>query len=468
MAQSFPAQPILLVDDETDVLQSYKITLRFNGISNFVLCSDSTKVMDLLAATEFSAIVLDLNMPHLSGRELMGLIHEQYPEIHVIVVTASNSVATAVECMKLGALDYLVKPVEDNRFVTSVRNAVELIDLRNENTMLRQTILSQQVKNPDAFSEIITVSESMRAIFSYTEAISGSVKPVLVTGESGTGKELFARAIHAVSGRKGKFVAVNVGGLDDTVFSDTLFGHRKGAFTGADSDRRGLVEEASGGTFFLDEIGSLEKSSQTKLLRLGQENEFYPLGSDVSKNAHTVVVAATNEDLQKRMKEGLFRNDLYFRLITHHIQIPPLRQRREDIPVLFDYFLEKASASLKKTKPRYSSDIINLLNRYDFPGNVRELEAMIFDATSRCQAVDLDVAFFRETIAKQTGQQAGDLKVEASGQILVPFHGDFPKLHEVEEFLIKEAMKKASDNQYTAAELLGVAQSTLWRRFKKK
>jgi DNA-binding NtrC family response regulator len=185
MAQLFPARPILLVDDETDVLQSYKITLRFNGISNFVLCSDSTKVMDLLAHTEFSAIILDLNMPHLSGRELMALIHERYPEIPVMVVTASNSVATAVECMRLGALDYLVKPVEDNRFVTSVRNAVELIDLRNENTLLRQTILSQQVRNPDAFSEIITVSESMSAVFSYIEAIAGSMKPVLVTGEIG-------------------------------------------------------------------------------------------------------------------------------------------------------------------------------------------------------------------------------------------------------------------------------------------
>jgi DNA-binding NtrC family response regulator len=468
MAQLFPSRPILLVDDENDVLQSYKMTLRFNGINNFELCSDSTKVMDMIGQSEYSAIIMDLNMPILSGKDLMALIHEKLPEIPVIVVTASNSVATAVECMKLGALDYLVKPVEDSRFITSVRNSVEITDLRHENIQLRKTIFSRQVKSPDAFKEIVTVSNSMRDIFSYIEAVSGSVKPVLVTGESGTGKELFARAIHAVSGRMGKFVAVNVAGLDDAMFSDTLFGHRKGAFTGADSDRRGLVEEASGGTLFLDEIGSLEKISQIKLLRLLQENEFYPLGSDVSRNSHTVVVAATNEDLQKRMKEGSFRNDLYFRLITHHIQIPPLRQRREDMPYLFDHFIEKAAASMDKIKPRYSPDIIYLIDRYDFPGNVRELESMVSDAITRCQTSDLDILPFKEYIAKQTGQKAEDLTIEASGQILVPFHGDFPKLNEVEEFIIKEALKKVDGSQYQAAELLGVAQSTLWRRFKKK
>jgi DNA-binding NtrC family response regulator len=464
----YPILPVLMVDDEIDVLQSYKMTLQFNGISNSVLCLDSTKVMDLLAHTEYSAIILDLNMPRLSGKDLMPMIHERYPETPVIVVTASNSVATAVECMQLGARDYMVKPVEDNRFIASVRNAIELVDLQNENSLLRQTMLSRHVKNPDAFSEIVTVCDSMRAIFSYIEAISGSVKPVLITGESGTGKELFARAVHAVSGRKGKFIAVNVSGLDDTVISDTLFGHRRGAFTGADGDRHGLVEGASGGTLFLDEIGSLEKSSQIKLLRLLQENEYYPLGSDVSKNSHTVVVAATNEDLRKRMKEGLFRNDLYFRLITHHIHIPPLRERREDVPALFDHFLEKISASLNKIKPRYSPDVINLIDRYNFPGNVRELEAMIADSVTRCQSSDLDVMHFKEYIAKQTGQRAEDVTIEASGQFLVPFHGDFPKLHEVEEFLILESMRKANGNQYAAAELLGVAQSTLWRRFKKK
>jgi two-component system response regulator HydG len=464
----FPRLPVLLIDDEEDVLQSYKMTLRFRGINNIILCSDGREVLGLLAKTRFSAIVLDLSMPHVTGLELLKPIRERYPEIAVIVITASNSVATAVDCMKNGALDYMVKPVEDSRLITGLRNAIELCELRTENSALRQSTLAQQIRDLDTFAPIVTTSSSIYAIFSYIEAIAESSKPVLITGESGTGKELFAHAIHRASGREGKFVPVNVGGLDDTVFSDTLFGHRKGAFTGADGDRRGLVEEAAGGTLFLDEIGSLEKSSQIKLLRLLQENEYYQLGSDSCKIAHAAVIAATNEDLKSGMKNGIFRNDLYFRLLTHHIHIPPLRDRREDIPALIDHFLEQASKSSGKSKPSIPPGLLQLLDHYDFPGNVRELGALIFDMAARSTSGTLDINHARDYIAMQTGKSADSLSIDLNNQFVIPYYGDFPKLRVVEDYLIGEAMAKAEGNQYRAAELLGVAQSTLWRRVQKK
>jgi DNA-binding NtrC family response regulator len=406
-------------------------------------------------------------MPHLSGQELIRLIKDKFPEIPVIVVTAMNKVSAAVECMKLGAFDYMVKPVDDNRLLSGLKNAIELGELHNENSSLKQKMLAQQPGHADAFSRIVTVSDSMRAIFGYIEAIASSCKPVLITGESGTGKELFARAVHQVSGRSGKFVPVNVGGLDDAVFSDTLFGHRKGAFTGANTDRRGLIEEACDGTLFLDEIGSLEKSSQIKLLRLLQENEYYPLGSDICKTSHVAIVAATNEDLQARMKDGIFRNDLFYRLLTHHIQIPPLRERREDIPALFEHFIAGTAVALGKPRPEIAPELIHLLDQYGFPGNVRELQALVFDAMSRCQSSGLDSAYFRDYIAGQTGKNIAEIRTEPRNQITIPYHGEFPKLREVEEFLVAEALKKAEGSQYAAAELLGVAQSTVWRRFKK-
>jgi DNA-binding NtrC family response regulator len=468
MAQkSFPQFPVLIVDDEEDVLQSYRMTLRLSGINNFVLCSDSRRVMDLLASSQHCVVILDLAMPHVSGRELLNSVREKHPEIPIIVVTASNNVATAVECMKLGALDYMVKPVEDSRLVSGLKIAIELNELRDENAALKQRLLVQPIKTGEVFSSIITTSDSLYSIFSYIEAIASSTKPVLITGESGTGKELFARAIHTVSGRAGKFVPVNVAGLDDTVFSDTLFGHRKGAFTGADAERRGLVEEASGGTLFLDEIGSLDGASQIKLLRLLQEHEYYPLGSDLQKTARISVVAATNEDLQKKMKEGLFRNDLYFRLLTHHIHIPPLRKRREDIPALIDHFLEQASHASGKPKPAVTPDLLGLFEHYDFPGNVRELGALIYDLVTRNTTSTLDIDQAREYISLETGKSLEEVSVGDQKCCMIPYRGEFPKLREVEDFLICEAIKTSAGNQCRAAELLGVAQSTLWRRLKK-
>jgi DNA-binding NtrC family response regulator len=465
-AQKFPRLPVLIIDDEEDILQSYKMTLRLRKIDNFTLCSDPRQVMDMLRKTAYSSIILDLFMPHMSGQELLDRIHEKHPEIPIIVATGSNSVTTAVECMKRGAFDYMVKPVEVSRFISGLMNAIEMGELRYENTALKKQVLGGKLERPEAFSKIITVSDSIRSIFGYIEAIASSSKPVLITGESGTGKELFTRAIHDVSGRAGKFIAVNVAGLDDTVFSDTLFGHRKGAYTGADADRAGLVEQAQGGTLFLDEIGSLEMGSQTKLLRLLQEGEYYQLGSDICKTVNTAVIAATNEDLQVRMKEGKFRSDLYFRLKIHHIHIPPLRQRPEDICVLSEHFASIAAHELGRKTPSMPAGILPTLNQYHFPGNVRELQSLMFDTVSRSSAETFDDAYVKEYCSKASARSE---MPEFWGEgAPISFTGEIPKLKDVEEYLIAQAIKMAEGNQTIAAQFLGISQSTLSRRLRKE
>ena len=285
--------------------------LLFAGINNIIRYQDSREVMPLLSRQEIEVMLLDLSMPHITGEELLSLITKDFPEIPIIIITGSNDVDTAVACMKSGAFDYMVKPVEKSRLISGVKRAIEIRELQRENRLLKARVLSDQLQHPEAFSEIVTRHGTMRSIFQYIEAISISPQPVLITGETGVGKELVARAIHTLSNRKGNFVPVNVAGLDDNVFADTLFGHNKGAFTGADQPRSGLIEQASGGTLFLDEIGDLHPTSQVKLLRLLQDGEFFPLGADIAKHSDARVVVATNQNLQTLQESGKFRKDLY-------------------------------------------------------------------------------------------------------------------------------------------------------------
>ena len=281
--QIYPVNPILLVDDEVNILKSYEIVLRSGGFQNILCCSDSREVLSILTNSEIEAVLLDLTMPFIPGEDLLPVISEDFPEIPVIVITGNNEIDAAVTCMKEGAFDYMVKPVEKNRLVSGVKRAVERRQFEKEIHQLRNSILCGRVENPHAFSDIITINSEMESLFKYSESIAKSPHPVLVTGETGVGKELMARAIHTLSDFRGPFISVNTAGIDDNAFSDTLFGHNKGAFTGAETKRQGLVEKASFGTLLLDEIGDLSKNMQVKLLRLLQEREYYPLGSDIPK-----------------------------------------------------------------------------------------------------------------------------------------------------------------------------------------
>jgi DNA-binding NtrC family response regulator len=461
----YPGLPVLMVDDEAQALDSFETALLFASINHIIRCQDSREVMPLLSSQEIEVMLLDLSMPHISGEDLLSLVTKDFPEIPVIIITGSNDVETAVACMKSGAFDYMVKPVEKSRLISGVKRAIELRELQRENRLLKARVLSGEMEHPETFSEIITDSEAMRSIFQYIEAISNTPQPVLITGETGVGKELVARAIHKLSNRKGDFVPVNVAGVDDNIFADTLFGHKKGAFTGADQPRSGMIEQASGGTLFLDEIGDLSPASQVKLLRLLQDGEFFPLGSDIVKHSDARVVVATNQNLQPLQESGKFRKDLYYRLRAHHIHIPPLRDRYEDLPVLVNHFLEKASKTLGKEKPAPPAELPSLLATYPFPGNVRELESMIFDAVTSCKTERLSLEPFRSYIR----QDESVPKTKPTGQ---PYAASTlkEKMENIsqmtEKRMIIEALNKTHQNRTKAAQLLGISRRTLQNKIK--
>lgn len=458
--------PILLIDDDPVVLEISVTALESEGVENILTLTDSRKTLQFLQDHPVSVIVLDLMMPYVSGLDLLPVLIRDFPHIPVIVMTSSDDIETAVSCIKAGAADYITKPMDIDRLLLSVEKALQFKDLYVENRNLREYLLNDNLKHPAVFDMIITASKKMRSIFQYVEVIAKSDQPVLVTGETGVGKELIARAIGALSNRKGPFVTVNAAGLDDSMFSDTLFGHKKGAFTGADQAREGLISSASGGTLFLDEIGDLNETSQIKLLRLIQEQEFYPVGSDVLKKTDARLIVATNQDLSSLISANRFRKDLYYRLCAHHIQIPPLRERREDIPILLDHFLEKASAALGKPKPVPSREVVALLSTYHYEGNVRELNAMVFDAVARYTTGLLTLDYFAGLSDGEGGLANKSLLVPSKevDDALYGFFGRFPTIKEMEDYLTSSAMNLTNGNQRSAALLLGIARQTLSKR----
>lgn len=461
-----PTYPVLLVDDEKAWLNSLGLTLRANGISNIVSCTDSREVLCLLKKQQFSIVVLDLIMPYLSGEELLPEISSLYPELPVIILTGMDQVEIAVKCMRMGAFDYQTKVAENNRLVDSIQRAVDFSELRRENAQLKNLFLSNQLNQPELFTDIVTHNKKMHSIFKYMEAIAGSREPILITGETGTGKELVAKALHTLSNRTGEYVAVNIAGLDDTVFSDTLFGHTKGAYTGAIQTRSGLVAKAANGSLFIDEIGDLENSSQIKLLRLLQENEYLPLGSDVAKRTNARTIFATHKDIAELQNSANFRPDLFYRLRSHHIHLPPLRDRLDDLPILVDHFLAEAAKSQNKKQPAYPTELITLLGTYHFPGNIRELRSMIFDALSKHTSKMLSLDGFKSFIQSSSPLPS---QQPSGAEETTPFSDmhQLPTIKEAGDFLVQEALKRANGNQSIAADILGLTRQALGWRLKK-
>jgi len=461
----YPVNPVLLVDDEPQFLTSGSFALRSSGISHVNSCSDSRQVMELLKENPYSVIILDLMMPHINGDELLPEISREFPHIPVIMHTAVNEVQTAVECMKKGAFDYLTKPVDKARLVSSVKKAIEFSDIKTENAKLKKSLLSDKLERPGLFEKIVTGNHLMHSIFQYIEAIAKTSLPVLITGDTGVGKEMVVKSVHDASDRVGEYVFVNVAGLDDYMFSDTLFGHVKGAFTGAVQARRGLIEKAYDGTLFLDEIGDLKMESQIKLLRLLEERTYYPVGSDTPLVSDARIVVATNADLNKMQKEGKFRKDLFYRLQNHHIEIPSLYSRKEDIALLTDFFIEKAAEETGKTKPAFPPELYTLLSTYHFPGNIRELKGMVFDAVSRHRSGILSMNVFKERIQKSRAESSADIiDVPDNSGEKVFFSDPLPTIKEVEKKLVETALERANNNQTIAAQMLGLTRSALNKR----
>jgi DNA-binding NtrC family response regulator len=400
---------------------------------------------------------------------LIREIAARHPQLPVIVMTGNDDLKTAVECMQSGAVDYLVKPVDPERLAAAVRRSREMRELREEVVVLRQAALVQTPLRHPAFAEILTGSAEMLRIFQYLEAVSRSAHPVLIMGESGTGKDLLARAMHRISGRNGPCVEVNVAGLDDALFSDTLFGHMRGAFNDAVRDRGGLVLEAADGTLFLDEIGDLSLASQVKLLRLLQNGTFYPLGSDKPQRSRARIITATNRDVFKDVESGKFRADLYYRL-DHQVQLPPLRARRSDIPLLVTRFLDDAAVELGRPMPSVPRELFQLLGAYHFPGNVRELKRMCVDALAQHAGGTLSLASFREKFAPDRARSdvQGPSAPDTTWSGLLSNLEPLPTLCESEEALINEAMRRSGGNQTVAAGLLGIFRQALNRRLVKR
>lgn len=459
---------ILVLDDDVAVLKRTERLLRFEGWESVELCERAELAWPVLKERRVMAMVLDLLMPGTDGYQVLETMRRDYPEVPVIVATALNDLDAVVNCMRAGAFDYVPKTAESTRLVASIRHASLIARLRDDNRLLRDTLLGGDNAVPAHFAPIVTRDRKMLAIFRYIDAIAGSDKPILVTGESGTGKELFARAIHAASGRRGQLVSVNIAGLDDAMFSDTLFGHRKGAFTGADGERPGLIESAAGGTLFLDEIGDLSQQSQVKLLRLIEQRLYYPLGSDLTRSSDALIITATNRNLEDAVKSGGFRQDLFYRLETHRIRLPPLRERLDDLPLLVERFAERAAELFNKPKPAIPAELYDLLGTYAFPGNVRELESMVHDAVGRTggRVMPLDsfkARLFRDRDASSAGKARPAGKKPSS-----VFAGmeALPTIKEATDALIQEAMARSGDNQGIAAGLLGISRTALNRRIR--
>jgi DNA-binding NtrC family response regulator len=458
-----PEMPVLLVDDEPSVLSSMSKVLKSAGIDNLLTCTDSREVLPLLAQQEAELILLDITMPHMTGDVLLKQIHDLYPHIPVIIVTASEDIEMAVSCMKEGASDYMIKAVEPSRLTSGVQRAIEMRRMASRYNSLRERLLAENLSHPEHFQAIVTRNRQLQAVFRFVESIAPTGETVLITGETGTGKELLAEAIHAASGRRGPLVKVNTAGVDDTVFADTLFGHSRGAYTGAEGERKGLAQQADTGTLFLDEIGDLSAASQIKLLRLLESREYYPLGSDLPRSTGARFVVATHRSLPEQVEAGAFRRDLYFRLQTYQIRIPPLRERKDDLPLLIDHFHGRAAEQLGKDRLAVPPELLTLMETYDFPGNVRELRSMIFNAVSRQKEKMLSLKPFREAM----GYTGEEILAQASSDKYA-FPEKLPTLKEITERLIEEALSRAKGNQAIAAGLLGITPQALSKRLKRR
>ncbi|MEK7308947.1 MAG: sigma-54 dependent transcriptional regulator, partial [Nitrospirota bacterium] len=437
---------LLIVDDEKIALKNLEHAMKKEGYE-VTGTHSGPHALKLLEAQEFDVVLTDLKMEKVDGMQILKRCRELYPDTEVIVITGYASLDSAVETIKKGAYYYVAKPVKLDEVRRVVKEAIEKVRLRKENSLLREQIEKYQGK-----VKIITQDIKMQQLLDTARQIAPTDCNVLISGESGTGKELFARYIHFNSRRAdGPFFAINCGAFTEELLSNELFGHEKGAFTGATAMKKGIIEMASGGTLFLDEIIEMPPSMQVKLLRAIQEKEILMLGTTEPVKVDVRFVAATNRDIQESIKSGQFRQDLYFRLNVVSLYIPPLSERNDDIPILSIYFLKKYAVLMKKSVTDISQDVLSLLMSYDFPGNVRELENIIERGVALTNTSTIEVAHLPE-----------DLK-ELSIRTFRKKEGKIPPLEDQEEAYIKWVLRESGGNKTVAAQILGIDRVSLWR-----
>jgi two-component system response regulator PilR (NtrC family) len=453
-ARALSRQParILVVDDERSLRELLAIVLKREGY-DVLLAENGRMALAALARGPVDLLISDIKMPEMSGVELLSAAKQGDPALSAIMMTAFASTETAVEAMRLGACDYLVKPFDVDELKLKVRERLESRQLKRENVLLKRAL-----NEPHQVSGIIGRSQAMLAVFELVESVARTTSTVLITGESGTGKELVARALHQQSLRRDRpFVAINCGALTETLLESELFGHMKGSFTGADSMKKGLVEGAEGGTIFLDEIGETTPMMQVKLLRVLQERKFRRVGGLEEIDADIRVIAATNQDLPKMVAEGRFREDLFYRINVIPIQLPPLRERREDVPLIAEHFLAKYRQAMGKSIEAISGEAMDLLVRHHWPGNIRELEnvverAVALERTPVVLAESLPMHLrgaMAAAVAPRTSSDVGSLP-EAGFDLEQHVQG-------VERRYLAQALERAGGVQVRAAELLGMS-----------
>lgn len=458
-------QPVLIVEDDRMQREMLSTLLRRKlGFKSHEACH-GREALDILEADQGKTvrlIILDLNMPVMGGMETLEILHQKYPSIPVIMLTGTKDIEDAVQAMKLGAIDFLTKPYEGDRMIVTVRNALRISTLSKEVFRLRN-----EQGGTFTFEDLIGHDSGLAFVVNIGRKAAASDIPVLITGETGTGKEVFAKAIHGESGRSGRpFIAVNCGAIPSQLVESTLFGHEKGAFTGATEKVIGKFREAEGGTIFLDEVGELPRDAQVKLLRVLQQKEVEPVGAGKPVPVNVRIISATNRDLQSEVLKGNFREDLFFRLNVLQIALPPLRERKEDIPVLAGHFIERFCVNEGGVPKDISEHTEKELMRYDWPGNVRQLENTISRAMVVSDGNVLSVDDLTGLISN-TGSQHPPPSPACHKDIrVISSDGAFKTADEIEQEAIRIALDYFDHNITRAAKALGIAKSTFYKKIK--
>ncbi|MBU1003434.1 MAG: sigma-54 dependent transcriptional regulator [Proteobacteria bacterium] len=447
---------VLVLDDEKNYLLILDALLSDAGYSVTAL-HDPELGLAYMEESEVDIVVTDMKMPGLTGQEVLEHVHRNYPHIPVLIMTAFGSIESAVEAMRLGAFDYITKPFSNEELLLSLDKAAKMARMQRQNRLLRETLEERY-----GLHNIIGRSKAMRGVLTMVDKAAPSRSTVLIQGESGTGKELVARAIHFASPRKDEpFVSVNCMALNPGVLESELFGHEKGSFTGAVASRRGRFELAHGGTLFLDEIGELSAALQVKLLRVLQERRFERVGGSTEIEVDIRIVAATNADLMQAVENGTFREDLFYRLNVVQIHMPPLRERREDIPVLAVHFLDKYAKENDSKITGFSAEALDYLATYDWPGNVRQLQNVV----ERCVVLTGGETISVEDLPGEVRDEESQFK---SAVDLMPAKLNLADtLEKIEAALVRRALAKNDFVKVKAAESLGVSKSLLQYKLKK-
>jgi two-component system response regulator PilR (NtrC family) len=451
---------ILVVDDEESIREFLDIMLRKEGYE-VTVAEDGAVAKDLLTKKSFHLVISDLQMPNMTGIELLKHVQESYPEVVFMMITAFGTAESAVEAMKMGAYDYITKPFKIDEVRINIANA-----LRSQNLEIENRALKKELNREYNFQNLVGNSDSMHRVFDLVKRVSQTPTNILITGESGTGKEVVAKSIHYNGPLKDQpFITVNCGAIPESLMESEMFGHKKGSFTGAVSDKAGLFEAANGGTLFLDEVGELPMSIQVKLLRAIQERIIRRVGATEDQAVDVRIIAATNRNLSDMVDKETFRQDLYYRLNVINIETPALRERKDDVPLLANHFLKKYNERLGKQIGAISAEAMDILKSYEYPGNVRELENII----ERTVALEAGATILPESLPPIVTTKSGGRRLASTHEIEVTEEGlDLDKvIGQIEKELIVKAIHAANGVKKRAAKLLNISFRSMRYRVEK-